>query len=223
MTRLLYTEPLLFEPGDRMSREEFLERWERMPELKRAELIDGVVYMPSPLSLAHGESDALLVLFLGMYAVRTPGCSSAMNPTWFMLESAPQPDCVLRIMPEHGGRSGVRGKFGSGSPELVAEIALSSRSYDLGPKLALYQRAEVPEYLAVLQEEQRVEWRILEQGRYRLMQPGPDGVFRARIFPGLWLDSAALLAQDGARLLATLEQGLNSAEHERFVAGLKPV
>lgn len=222
MTRLLHTDPLLFEPGDRMSREEFLDRWERMPELKNAELIDGIVYMPAPVSLAHGRKDGLFHAVLGVYAAKTPGCEFLPATTRMLLESAPQPDAVLRILPEYGGRSGVRGKFASGSPELAAEVVVSSRSYDLGPKLALYQRAEVPEYLAALNEEQRIEWRVLERGSYRLIQPDSAGIFRSQIFPGLWLDSAAFWKQDGTRLLTVLEQGLASEEHVRFLERLKP-
>ncbi|MGI8741688.1 MAG: Uma2 family endonuclease [Bryobacteraceae bacterium] len=222
MTRLLHTDPLLFEAGDHMPREEFLDRWERMPELKNAELIDGVVYMPSPVSLAHGDSDGFLLGVLIFYAWRTPGCRFTPNTTWLMLESAPQPDGVLRILPEYGGRTGVRDKLASGSPELVAEVVVSSRSYDLGPKLALYQRAGVPEYIAALNEEQRIEWRIFERGSYRMMQPDPDGVSRSRIFPGLWLDSVAYWAENTTRLLSVLEEGLASEEHQRFVEQLRP-
>src|ERR1700681_3130229 len=141
MAHLISPHPLLFEPGDRMSREECLERWERMPELKNAELIDGVVYMPSPVSLLHGRFDSRFHLMLSYYAARTRGCESVVNTTWLMLESAPQPDVALYIRPEYGGSMEVRDNLASGTPELATEVTRSTRSYDLGPKLALYQRA----------------------------------------------------------------------------------
>ncbi len=218
---LINTHPLLFQPGDRLSREEFLERWEHMPELKNAELIDGVVYMPSPVSSLHASFDAAVHLVVSHYAARTPGCKWVPNMTWLMLESAPQPDAALYILSEYGGRAGARGELTAGAPELAFEVTRSSRSYDLGPKLALYQRAEVQEYVAVLIEEKRIEWRVLEQGSYRLIEPDPNGVFRSKTFPGLWLDAAAFWREDAGALLAVLEEGLRSEEHARFADTLR--
>ena len=209
MSYLIANRPLLFEPGDRLSREEFLARWEQMPALKKAELIDGVVYMPSPVSLTHGDYDALSHLVFSLFAARTPGCKFLTNTTWLMLESAPQPDSCLCWLPASGKINTTDG-LATGLPDLIVEIALSSRSYDLGPKLALYQRAEVPEYVAALCEDERIEWRVLENGSYRLMPPDADGVFRSKVFPGLWLDSAAFWRKDRNKLLAVLEQGLQS-------------
>ena len=209
MSYLIANRPLLFESGDRLSREEFLARWEQMPALKKAELIDGVVYMPSPVSLTHGDYDGLSQLVFNYFAARTPGCQFLPNTTWLMMESAPQPDSCLCWLPPSGEIKTTDG-LATGSPGLIVEVALSSRSYDLGPKLALYQRAEVPEYVAMLVEETRIEWRVLENGSYRLMPPDVDGVFRSKVFPGLWLDSAAFWRKDRSKLLAVLEQGLRS-------------
>lgn len=135
MTHLLRSYPLLFEPGDRMSREEFISRWERMPELKNAELIDGVVYMPSPVSKTHSRLNGAMHLVVGNYVARTPGCEWLPNATWYMLESAPQPDVALCSVTESGGGSGEVDDMAAGAPELAVEITKSRRSYDLGPKL----------------------------------------------------------------------------------------
>lgn len=209
-------QPLLFEAGDRMSREEFLERWERMPELKFAELIDGVVYLPSPLSTEHARTDNWLQTVSGIYALQSAVCEALSNPTCLLLESAPQPDVALRLLPQFGGKSGNKGKLASGAPELVGEVAVSSRSYDLGPKLALYQRAGVDEYVCAIVESQTIEWRVLRGGSYQLLEP-VDGVFRSETFPGLWLDSVAYWRKDGKRLLATLHAGMNSPEYAAFI------
>jgi Uma2 family endonuclease len=89
--------------GERLTVEEFLRRWEELPDLKHAELIDGVVYVPSPVSLAHGSLDFRIIWWLGHYAQATPGCKGGSNSTWLMSGSAPQPDVYLRILPRTEG------------------------------------------------------------------------------------------------------------------------
>ena len=103
MTHLVHVNPLLFEPGERLSVDEFLDLWERMPNLKFAELIDGVVYMPSPLSFKHGRRDGQLQGLLAIYSFETGVCEIISNATWLMVGNAPQPDVVLRLLPEFGG------------------------------------------------------------------------------------------------------------------------
>jgi hypothetical protein len=212
----------LLAPGDRMGLEEFLDRWEQSPELKFAELIDGVVYMPSPVSSPHADFDWLAEAVLGYYGLRSGVCKGKTNATWLMLGSAPQPDLTLSLKPEYGGKMEIGQRdLATGLPELVVEVCRSSRSYDLGPKLALYERAGVPEYLAILVEERRFEWRILDQGRYRLMEAS-DGIFRSRILPGLRIDEPAFWREDETRLLVVLEEGLNSPELLEFKQRTSP-
>jgi Uma2 family endonuclease len=206
--------------GDKLCADEFLRRWEAMPHLKRAELIGGIVYMPSPLSRNHGSMDVNLATWLGVYAASTPGCEVGGNATWLMLEDVPQPDVSLCIAPESGGQSSVEGLYYSGAPELAAEICLSSASYDLHLKLELYQRAGVKEYVTVPLWEQEVRWHRLVRRSYRVRPLPADGVLRSAVFPGLWLDAPALLEGAMARVLATLQQGLDSAEHQAFVRRL---
>jgi hypothetical protein len=216
MTHLADINPLLFVPGDRLSREEFIELWEKMPDLKFAELIDGVVYMPSPLSSEHGDRDHLAQRWIGRYEDHTPVCRASANSSWLMRDSMPQPDLALRILTAFGGRTTVLGGLNDGVPELIVEICGTSRVIDLGPKLSLYERAGVDEYVALLVSEQRVEWRILTAGSYRLLR-SDEGVFRSRVFPGLWLDEAAFWHYDLQRLYAVLDKGLRSEEHATFL------
>jgi len=217
MTHLVQVNPLLFEPGDRLSLHEFLERWEKMPELKFAELIDGTVHMPSPVSYEHGRRDSQLHLLLATYAMRTAICEAIANATWLILGNAPQPDIALRRLPEFGGKSRVSDRLVTGPPELVVEISHSSRSFDLGPKSSLYQRAGVMEYLVVLLEEQRLDWRVLDGGSYRPMHANAFGVFESIGFPGLWLNEPAFWKGDAAGMIATLEDGLRSEECREFL------
>jgi hypothetical protein len=76
-------------PGDFLTRTEFLQRWENMPQLTRAELIRGIVYMPSPLSREHGVLENNVAGWPAVYRAATPGTEAANNATWLMGEDAP--------------------------------------------------------------------------------------------------------------------------------------
>lgn len=206
--------------GDHLTRDEFLRRWEAQPKIKRAELIGGRVYMPSPVSGDHGIMDRRVGTWLGVYEAATPGVGGANNATSLMLEDAPQPDLSLLILPEFGGSSGTEGPYFHGPLELVAEVSATSASNDLHDKYDLYQSAGVQEYLVVLLFEEQIRWHELVDGRYRVFPPDADGLWRSRVFPGLWLDGRALLAGNLRQVLDRLQDGLRSAEHERFVADL---
>ena len=205
--------------GDKLTRDEFMRRWEKHPEIKRAELIGGIVYMPSPLTLEHGEREGVLGLFLGTYAVYTAGIRHSHNVTTYMEEDAPQPDVNLRILPEYGGATRKEGKYLSGPPELIAEVCVTSSVYDLHQKLELYEEAGVQEYLAILMREQKIRWHRLTKKGYQLLSPA-DRIWKSKVFPGLWLDGKALLASDSVKVLATLHLGLQSPEHADFVKKL---
>jgi Uma2 family endonuclease len=206
--------------GERVTVEEFLRRWEDLPDLKNAELIDGVVYVPSPVSLDHGRLDSRIILWLAYYAQATPGCDNGNNSTWLMSGSAPQPDAYLQILPSHGGQSGSHGPLGAGAPELAVEICVTSTEVDFGPKLALYQRAGVREYITVELFGPRMIWRVVENGAYVAQTLPADGIVRSQFFPGLWLDVAAFWANDRAKMLAVLNAGLASQDHRTFVERL---
>ena len=207
--------------GDSLTREEFMRRWERHPEIKNAELIGGVVYMASPVSPEHGQADSDLGIWIGTYRIATPGTESGHNTTVILLGDTAQPDNHLRIAQACGGGSWPEGTHLSGVPELVCEICRSSAAYDLHAKLELYEAAGVPEYLAVLQFEEEIRWHVLLNGKYELLPPDGEGLWRSRIFPGLWLDGKAMLARDLSRVLSRLHEGLESAEHQAFVAELQ--
>lgn len=190
-----------------------------MPHVKFAELIRGVVYMPSPTSRDHGRTDIDVSAWLGVYRAATLGCEGLANATHLMGdEEAPQN--ALCILPEYGGQSTDQGLYVGGAPEFLAETSLSSISCDLRQKLEVYEEAGVQEYLAVLIREREVRWHRLVGGRFEVVPSPSDVVFRPAVFPGLWLDGAALLAGDLARVLAVLQQGIASAEHLAFVEEL---
>ena len=209
--------------GERMDVEEFLCRWDELPYLKNAELIDGIVYVPSPLSLDHGSLDTLILWWLTQYAHATPGCKAGNNVTWLMLDSSPQPDAFLRVLPSRGGQSRDEKRYCAGAPELAVEICLTSTEVDFGPKLRLYQRAGVREYITIEIFGKRIVWRKLENAVYVAQQIPPDGVLRSQVFPGLWLDVAALWNDDGTKMLAALNAGLSSEDHQLVAERLSRV
>ena len=206
--------------GDRMTRAEFHRIYERTPEHFRAELIGGIVYVASPLKRRHGTNHLPLGGLFFAYEGETPGVESGDNTTILLGdEGEPQPDLYLRILPEHGGQSRTTpDDYVEGAPELLAEIAHSSRAIDLHAKRDDYTRYGVREYLVLCLRERRLRWFDLAAGRE--LDADADGVYRIRVFPGLWIDGEALLARDYRRLTATLGHGLATPEHAAFVARL---
>lgn len=206
--------------GDRMTREEFHRIYEQAPEDFRAELIGGIVYVASPLKRTHGSAHLALGSAFFVYEANTPGVESGDNTTILLGdEGEPQPDLFLRILPECGGQSETtEDDYVRGAPELIAEIAASSRSIDLHAKRDDYTRYGVCEYLVLCPREEELRWFDLRGDRE--LQPDDDGVYRIGVFPGLWIDGAALLARDHARLMAVLQNGLDSPEHAEFVSRL---
>jgi Uma2 family endonuclease len=211
----------ILEQGDRLSREEFERRYELLPNIKKAELIEGIVYMPSPLRAeAHGKPHSLLTGWLVFYASETPGVSTYDNSTVRLdLDNEPQPDLVLIKHPARGGQSRISSDdYIEGAPELVVEVVGSSRSYDLHQKKGAYRRNAVREYLAWITEENRLVWWELREGEYQEIPPERDGLLKSRVFPGLWLDLPALLRGDMKAVLATVRRGIESEEHATFLA-----
>ncbi len=214
--------PPLLREGDRLTREEFLRRWDAMPGLKRAELSNGVVHTPSPVSDVHNVYHFRLSYWLGVYATGTPGCEGGVAGTWLMAnDSSPQPDLDLRILREYGGQSWIEGQYPAGAPELIIEISHTTSTRDSGEKLKLYERSGVREYLIVRPKSQRLIWRELVNGKYREIAPEPDGTLHSRTFPGLWLEPAALWQANLDGLAAVVRRGLESQEHAAFLAKLK--
>jgi len=209
--------------GDALTREEFERRYDAMPDVKKAELIEGVVHMPSPVHWhGHASPHVHASTWLGTYEAATPGVQAGDNGTIRLaMESMPQPDNALIVLPTHGGRATIsEDDFLMGGPELAVEVAAASAWMDRGAKLRLYRDNGVQEYLIWLVLQGRVEWLALDAGQYAPVPPGPDGVLRSRVFPGLWLDGDALARRDLGRVLAVLGQGLASPGHAAFVAEL---
>lgn len=209
--------------GDFLSRAEFERRYKAYPEIKHAELIEGIVYMSSPVRLTqHAEPHAHVMLWLGTYRAATKGVRLGDNGTVRLdAENEVQPDAFL-YLPEHlGGRTKVSVEdYLEGAPELIVEIAASSTSYDMHQKKRIYARNGVKEYLVFQVYEQKVDWFVWREGVYEPLAPDELGIWRSELFPGLWLDAAAFWDDDLSTLLQVLQQGLATPEHQTFAASL---
>ena len=211
------------ENGDRLSRVEFERRYTAMPEVKKAQLIEGIVYMPSPVNAKrHGGPHANVLWWLGNYKVGTPGVAVYSDTTVRLdLDNEPQPDAILMIDPDHGGQARFSSEgFIEGAPELVVEVSSSTASIDRHQKFQAYRRNGVREYVIWRVRDRRIDWFSLEGGEFVPLDPDPQGVYRSRIFPGLALDAEAMLGDDLTKVLETLRQGMAGAEHQQFVARL---
>ena len=209
--------------GERLTRDEFERRYEAMPHLKKAELIEGVVYMPSPVRIdLHGRPHAQIMAWLGAYWIATPGVDLADNSTVYLdSNNEPQPDALLRIEPAQGGRSRIIDKgYVEGPPELIVEIAGTSADYDLQDKLEVYRRCGVQEYIVWQTQDRRLDWFQLVNGEYVAFVPNTEGVIESQVFPGLRLAVAALLAGDRAHVSSELQTGLQTTAHAAFVERL---
>jgi Uma2 family endonuclease len=198
--------PLPLENGECLHSREFLSRYDRMPQVKKAELVEGVVYMGSPVSANHAIPDGVIHGWLALYVARNPGVQFMPNTTVILdAENTVQPDALLRRLPEQGGLTRVNEDgYLTGPPELVVEVAASAASIDLRDKRRAYCRNGVREYLVWVVTEGRVEWLILEDDEYVPQQPDAQGLLHSRAFPGLRLPVASLLACDTAKVLAAL-------------------
>src|SRR5205823_1385150 len=210
--------------GDRLSRDEFERRYHEMPHVKKAELIEGIVYMPSPVRLTlHGWPHSLLGGCIVYYISKTPGLQAGDNSTLRLDEdNEPQPDLLLRLPELVGGQSKIAPDgYLEGPVEFIAEVAASSASIDLHAKLNAYRRNRVREYMVWRTEDGAIDYFIFREGKYELLLPDVDGLLKSEVFPGLWLDPQALLQNDLPKLFQAIDKGVVTPEHAAFVERLK--
>ncbi|HAX86364.1 MAG TPA: hypothetical protein DCY91_08855 [Cyanobacteria bacterium UBA11370] len=211
------------ESGDRLTRQEFERRYSASPHIRKAELVEGVVYVASPVrATRHGRPHGIIVTWLGDYCTATPGVDLHDNATVRLdADNEPQPDALLRIEPEVGGNSSIsEDDYIEGAPELIVEVAASSASYDLNDKLNAYRRNGVREYIVWQMYENRVDWFVLQEGRYVAVSPDERSIIRSQVFPGLWLSVNGLRQGNRSEILAVLQEGLQTEEHQAFIEQL---
>jgi Uma2 family endonuclease len=209
--------------GDRLTRDEFERRYNAMPHINKAELLEGVVYMPSPVSVDHADPHFDLIGWLALYRIATPGVVGGDNGSIRLdLANEPQPDVHLRILPAYGGQTrDSADRIVEGSPELVAEVAVSSIPIDLRVKLPAYQRNGVREYILWRVPDEEIDWFVLRGDHYERLPLNPDGIYQSQVFPGLWLAPLALIRRNMVVCQQVASQGLASPKHSDFVGRLR--
>ncbi len=209
--------------GDHLDQPTFHAIYETMPEHCRAELIGGVVYMASPMRIPHGKMGLLVSAWLGEYEEATPGTEALQAATAILGPSSePEPDCCLRLLPEVGGDSRENAdEYLEGPPELIVEISHSTAGIDLHAKKDDYELAGVKEYLVLAMKSKQALWFHRRRGKFVPLAMDADGIFRSRVFPGLWLAPKPLFAFSRAQTLAVARRGLASPEHSQFKNSLK--
>jgi Uma2 family endonuclease len=211
------------EAGDYYSRDEFIRRYEARPDIKKAELINNVVFMASPAREEHSQPEFLLGYLVSAYSFETPFVEARPNMTVNLGPgSMAHPDWYLRIEKSAGGRAAVGAdKFLNTAPELVIEVAVTSASYDLHSKKDAYEQAGAAEYIVWEALDFQLRAFVFTATGFQPAEPDSDGIYKSRVFPGLWIHVAALTSGDKETLKATLQRGLESLEHAAFVAELK--
>jgi hypothetical protein len=209
-----------------MAQPAFHRACEAMPESYRAELIGGIVFEPSPAGYEHGRSDMRMACLLEHYAAMTRGLETCHNATVILgAKDEVQPDVLLRVMPEFGGQSHNTKKkkksprYITGAPELLAEVAHTSRAIDLHLKKDRYSLAGVLEYLVLCLEPPHVYW--FDLSRNQRLNADADGIFKSRVFPGLWIDGDALLELDYVKSMAALSAGMQTSKYLEFASHLR--
>lgn len=197
----------VLENGDRLARAEFNRRYRLRPDIRKAELVLGVVYVASPTRLAaHADPHSLVALWLRAYEATTPGVRVGIEGTVYLDDDGEvQPDAFMFWLPPHASKARqTADDYVEGAPDLVAEIAASSASYDLHDKKEAYRRAGVKEYIPWRVLDGAIDWFRLQDGEYRRVEPDTDGMIESAVFPGLRLAVAAMLAGDTTSVLAAL-------------------
>ena len=182
-----------------------------MPGVNKAQLIEGIVHMPSPVRISsHSHPHARIVTLLGLYESFVPGVEAGDNGSLRLdLDNMPQPDAYLRRIESAGGQSKLSADdYLEGAPELVFEIAGTSASVDLNAKLRAYRRNGVKEYAVWLTDDNAIQYHILIDGDYQILAADDSGIIKSIEFPGLWFDIPALLSRNSAKQVATLQAGI---------------
>jgi Putative restriction endonuclease len=209
--------------GDRLNRLEFERRYQAHPSNDKFELIEGVVYMSSPVRHGYHASPHFdLITWLGFYRSMTPAIEGGDNGTLKLdMDNEPQGDAYLIILPANGGNVKIdQDEYIVGGPELVAEVAGSTVSIDATVKKRVYEANGVREYILWRVYDDKIDWFTVRNGDYHELTT-TDGILRSEVLAGLWLDPTALIEGNMTRVLSVLQQGIASAEHAAFVARLQ--
>lgn len=178
-------------------REFTVDEYRRMAEVgiiapvERVELLDGRLVEMAPIGIAHWDRHARIVRYLNeVLGDRARVVGKGSFPLGF--RSEPQPDVAV-LAPLHYesiGRSPAPREIYA-----IVELAESSLQTDLGPKLRLYARHEIADYLVVdLTADVLLHHRDPNELGYRTVDRlDHSGEFELRAFRDIVLDARAFL------------------------------
>jgi Uma2 family endonuclease len=213
--------PVLLATGDRMDQPTFHRLYSQTPPGFKAELVEGAVYVASPVSSHHSIPHARIMLWLGLYELATPSTIVCDNGTLVMNDANElQPDAMLLLNSSVGGGCALADGYVRGVPELVVEVSHTTESLDRVSKRRVYESLGVAEYLVVLVASQSVEWWSQTANGFVALKADRNGRFKSKAFPGLWLTPSGIVDASTQQLANTLHEGLASPDHARFVAKL---
>jgi Uma2 family endonuclease len=195
------------ESGDHLTRKEFHRRYSARPDLKKAELVEGIVWVGCRVrALEHGQPHAAMAWWLGCYVANVPDVHAGVSATVILDDrNEVQPD-VLVWWPKLGGIRLNDDGYLEGAPPLIVEVAASSASYDLHSKMEAYRRNGVREYVVWRVLDEVIDWFHLREGEYVRVEPDDDGIVESANFAGLRLRVPSMLAGDAAGVLAALRK-----------------
>jgi hypothetical protein len=194
----------ILENGDRLTRKEFERRY-AASNIKKAELIEGIVYVATALRFtSHAKPHSQIVGWLVTYQSMTDGLEIGTETTIRLDDdNEPQPDAVLFRL---GGNAQIdEDGYIVGAPELIAEISASTVSYDLHGKKNAYERNKIKEYIVWRTLDREIDWFVLEDDAYQKLEPDSEGIIHSREFAGLCLNVRAVLSNDMSSVLKTLQ------------------
>jgi len=192
--------------GDRLTRVEFHRRYCQHPEIKKAELVEGVVVVSSPVSKHHSTPHNRVAGWLAFYAAHMTGVEVETEISLILdSDNEVHPDVCMYYADGRSVRVG-DDDYLHGAPELIVEIAASSASYDLHSKLNAYRRNGVQEYVVWRTFDKAIDWFELREGAYHRIEPDEHGVIHSSVFPGLRLSPEKMLAGDMKAVLRELRR-----------------
>jgi Uma2 family endonuclease len=158
------------------------------PESRFCEYINGIVYMPSPVSDRHQKQVGFLFHLLDGFRCERGGGDVLMGPAVLRLAEEWKPEPDLFVRPAEG-----QAPPGTRALLVVEVLSPSNREHDLETKAEIYHEAGIREIWYV---DDRVRVLLIERREgegYQTLQL-TEGIHLSTALPGFWIDVSWLWA-----------------------------